>query len=113
MSWKSQASRFRKHIHGRKPDFWVPMKIIDIMHEFVFEETTGGPFVVDDKKYMNDLRKLFRFGHDSKIMLGSKIIFKNIKYLGNEHEKLWKKLRDAGIFLFQAYSALYMLIYFS
>ncbi|CAG8660493.1 12410_t:CDS:2, partial [Ambispora gerdemannii] len=100
---KSKASKYRKEVNARIPDFYCFLKLLNITHELLYEETSGGPFFEDADKYQNDLYKLFRFGHDSKIKLGMDLIVNNIRYLVNDHEELWKQLGEIENFLLQAH----------
>ncbi|CAG8649889.1 1591_t:CDS:2 [Dentiscutata erythropus] len=99
----SLASAFRKVTYARKPDFWLLVESAGTIQEILFEETSGGPFVNDTDKFHTDRYKLFRFGHDSKIMMVTKLISENAKYLF-DYNILQKRLCDINLFLIQAYS---------
>ncbi|KAF0399004.1 hypothetical protein F8M41_009800 [Gigaspora margarita] len=71
------------------------------LQEILYEEASS-PFIKIPNKAPNDLYKLFQFGCDSKVMMTTRLILDNIRYL-SDYEKLWKTLRDIELFLLQAY----------
>ncbi|CAJ0830096.1 7895_t:CDS:2, partial [Entrophospora sp. SA101] len=51
----SESSKYQKGYNAQKPDFWVVMKNSDkILHEILFQETSGSPFVDDKQKHEED-----------------------------------------------------------
>ncbi|CAG8799395.1 11185_t:CDS:2, partial [Gigaspora margarita] len=91
--------------YARKPDFWFLVEVAGTIQEVLLEETSGGPFVNDTDKFHTDRYKLFRFGHDAKIMMETKLISENAKYLSVvDYNKLQKRLCNINLFLIQAYS---------
>ncbi|CAG8851179.1 8444_t:CDS:2, partial [Gigaspora margarita] len=75
----------------KKTRFPVSCRSCGIIQEILFEETSGGLFVNDTDKFHIDRYKLFRFGHNSKIMMKTKLISENAEiFIGS---RLGTKLR--------------------
>ncbi|CAH1768449.1 3681_t:CDS:2, partial [Entrophospora sp. SA101] len=100
-SAKSLASSFRKGSYARKPDFCFLSRVAGTIQEILYEETSS-PFINLPNKILDDLYKLFQFGHDSEVMMTTELISENIQYLPN-YEELWKRLCDVELFLLQTY----------